>query len=77
LAHRLAADHWNRPLSKTMTAAAHASYPAYILHPPVLVALSAAIAALAWPPEIKFIVVAAFGVPACFGLGYLATPHGA
>ncbi|HET7278485.1 MAG TPA: acyltransferase family protein [Dermatophilaceae bacterium] len=65
--------HWNALPSPPLARAARGAYAAYLLHPPVLVALSAAARPLATVPEVKFLLVAALGVPACFAIGYLTT----
>ena len=65
--------HWNALPSPPIARAARGAYAAYLLHPPVLVALSAAARPLAVVPELKFLLVATVGVPACFGIGYLVT----
>jgi glucans biosynthesis protein C len=49
------------------------AYAAYVLHPLVLVALSAAARPLPWPPEGKFVLVAAAGVIGSFALGTTVT----
>lgn len=54
-------------------AAARGSYAAYVLHPPLLVAVSWALVAVPAPVELKFLIVAALGVPLCFAVGYAAT----
>jgi peptidoglycan/LPS O-acetylase OafA/YrhL len=64
---------WNAPLGPWLEPASRSSYAAYLLHPLVLVAISAAARPLPWPPEAKFVLVAAVGVPACFAIGYLFT----
>lgn len=64
---------WNAPLRPWLQLASRGSYAAYLLHPLVLVAISAAARPLPWPPEAKFVLVAAVGVPACFVVGYLFT----
>ncbi|GAA2094777.1 acyltransferase [Microlunatus panaciterrae] len=66
-------DRWAGPLGRTLNRAARGSYAAYLLHPPVLVALSILALGLAWPPELKFVLVAAAGIPACFAVGFLVT----
>jgi len=53
-----------------------ASYAAYILHPPVVVAGSLAVRSAPIPVEAKFLVVAAAGTFASFALGWLATRPG-
>ena len=61
---------WDRggALSAAM---ARASFAAYVIHPPVLVALSAVLIAVPVVVEVKFLVVWALGVAAAFGLGSL------
>ena len=66
-------NRWNGPPRRVTAAAGRASYAAYFLHPLVLVGLSIAIRGLPWPPEVKFLIVAAVGVPASFAVGHLAT----
>jgi glucan biosynthesis protein C len=51
-------------------AVAFLSYAAYVMHPLVLVALSQAARPLAVAPEVKFLFVAAVGIPAVFAVGY-------
>jgi glucan biosynthesis protein C len=53
--------------------AARASYATYVIHPLVLTAIMVAFASVALPPEIKFVLVAAAGVAACFTAGYALT----
>jgi peptidoglycan/LPS O-acetylase OafA/YrhL len=53
--------------------AGRASYATYVLHPLVLIGLSVAMRDAPWAPEVKFIVVAAAGIPASFAIGYLLT----
>ena len=53
--------------------AARASYATYVIHPLVLTAVMVAFAWLALAPEIKFALVAAAGVAACFTAGYALT----
>jgi fucose 4-O-acetylase-like acetyltransferase len=50
--------------------ASRGCYAAYLLHPPVLVLLSLAALSLPVSPEVKFVLVAALGVPAAFLVGY-------
>ena len=65
---------WNAPAGPVTGTAVRASYPAYILHPSVLVGLSAsARTTLPWPPEATFVIVAALGIPASFAVGHLLT----
>jgi peptidoglycan/LPS O-acetylase OafA/YrhL len=66
-------NRWNGPPRRVTAAAGRASYAAYFLHPLVLVGLSIAVHGLPWPPEVKFLIVAAVGVPASFAVGHLAT----
>jgi peptidoglycan/LPS O-acetylase OafA/YrhL len=49
--------------------AGRGSYGAYVLHPPVLVALSLLARPLAVAPEAKFLLVATTGVVAAFAVG--------
>jgi Acyltransferase family len=53
--------------------AARASYATYFIHPLVLTAVMVALASVALAPEIKFVLVAAAGVAACFTAGYALT----
>jgi glucans biosynthesis protein C len=64
---------WNALPGQAIAAAGRASYPAYVLHPLVLVGLSIAARGLPWPPEVKFLIVAAVGIPASFAVGDLMT----
>jgi peptidoglycan/LPS O-acetylase OafA/YrhL len=50
-----------------------ASYAAYLIHPPVVVACSLALRDLPIPAELKFVIVVVVAVPAAFGLGHLLT----
>lgn len=50
-----------------------ASYATYIVHAPVIVALSAGLASLAVAVEAKFAIVAVVGVAASYTIGWLAT----
>jgi glucan biosynthesis protein C len=50
-----------------------ASYPTYVLHAPVVVALSVALSGVAVAAEVKFVVVASVGVVASYALGWLVT----
>jgi glucan biosynthesis protein C len=52
---------------------ARASYATYVIHPLVLTAVMVAFASVALAPEIKFVLVAAAGVAACFTAGYALT----
>ena len=58
-----------RPLARRM---APAAYAAFIVHPPVIVALALAIQSAPVPAELKFICVLAGGVAGSFGLAALA-----
>jgi len=53
--------------------AARASYATYFIHPLVLTAVMVAFASVALVPEIKFVLVAAAGVVACYTAGYALT----
>ena len=53
--------------------AARASYATYVIHPLVLTAVMVLFAWVALAPEIKFVLVAAAGVAACFTAGYALT----
>jgi glucan biosynthesis protein C len=53
--------------------AARASYATYIIHPLVLTAVMVLLASVTLAPEIKFVLVAAAGVAACFTAGYALT----
>jgi glucan biosynthesis protein C len=53
--------------------AARASYATYVIHPLVLTAIMVAFASAALPPEVKFVLVSAAGVAACFTVGYALT----
>jgi glucans biosynthesis protein C len=53
--------------------AGRGAYAAYVLHPLVLVTLSAAAHPWSWPPEAKFLLVAAAGVVGSFALGWAVT----
>jgi glucans biosynthesis protein C len=53
--------------------ASRGAYPAYVLHPLVLVALSWAARPLPWPPEGKFLLVGAAGVIVSFAVGWTVT----
>ena len=64
---------WNAPLRPWLRLASRGSYAAYLLHPLVLVVISLAMRPVPVPPEVKFVLVAVVGVPACFAVGYLAT----
>jgi glucans biosynthesis protein C len=53
--------------------AARASYATYVIHPLVLTVVMVAFASVALAPEIKFVLVAAAGVAACFTTGHALT----
>ena len=53
--------------------AARASYATYVIHPLVLTAIIVMFASVALAPEIKFVLVAAAAVAACFMAGYALT----
>jgi hypothetical protein len=53
--------------------AARASYATYVIHPLVLTTIMVLLAWVALAPEIKFVLVAAAGVAACFTAGYALT----
>ena len=63
------ARRWN-DAGPTARRAARGSYAAYVVHPTVLVTLSLAAMELPVEPEAKLVLVAAFGVPAVFTVGY-------
>lgn len=50
--------------------ASRASYATYFIHPLVLTTLMVPFATAPLPPELKFVVIAALGVPACFAISY-------
>ena len=50
-----------------------ASFAAYIIHPPVLVMLSAGLSSVAIAAEVKFVAVAVLGVASSFTLGWYMT----
>jgi surface polysaccharide O-acyltransferase-like enzyme len=60
----------NGPLAQSL---GRASFAAYILHPLVVVLLSAVLSSLAVVVEIKFLVVAVLGVATSFTVGWLMT----
>lgn len=64
---------WNGEPSAMTSAAARGSYAAYVLHPPLLVLLSWLLVAVPVPVEVKFVLVAAAGIPLCFAVGYGVT----
>jgi peptidoglycan/LPS O-acetylase OafA/YrhL len=64
---------WNGEPSAMTSAAARGSYAAYVLHPPLLVLLSWLLVAVPVPVEMKFVLVAAAGIPLCFAVGYGVT----
>jgi hypothetical protein len=51
-------------------ALSESSYTAYIIHPPVIVGMGLLAHGLATPPLLKFALVGAAGVAACFSLSY-------
>jgi hypothetical protein len=53
--------------------ASRASYATYVVHPLVLTTLMVAFGPVALLPELKFLVISAAGVPACFAAGYALT----
>lgn len=59
--------------SPLLRAVSDSSYTAYIIHPPVVVGLSLLATGIAAPFFLKFLVVGAAGVAACFGLGFMIT----
>lgn len=61
----------DRPVSPVGALAARASYAAYLVHPLVLVAISAAARPLPWSPAAKFVLVAVAGVPTVFAVGHV------
>lgn len=56
-----------------MTRAGRGSYATYVVHPVVLVAVMLAFRVVPLGPEVKFVLVAAVAVPACFTVGYALT----
>lgn len=64
---------WDAMPSPLMARVARGAYAAYLLHPPALVVLSAVARPLTVVPEVKFVLVAAAGVPACYAVGYLVS----
>jgi peptidoglycan/LPS O-acetylase OafA/YrhL len=52
---------------------ARASFAAYIVHPPVLVLLSAGLSSITVAAEVKLVVVAVLGVATSFTLGWYMT----
>jgi glucan biosynthesis protein C len=69
---------WDRP-GPLVRRAGRGSYAAYVLHPPVLVALSLLARPLPVVPEAKFVLVAVSGVTAAFtaGVGLIRLRAGA
>jgi glucans biosynthesis protein C len=53
--------------------AGRASYAAYFIHPLVLTSVMMLLAPVPLAPEIKFVLVAAAAIPACFAVGYALT----
>jgi glucan biosynthesis protein C len=62
---------WNgsSPLSRAL---GRSSYLAYLVHPPVVVALMVAVRSVTVPAEAKFLVVSVLGVVGSFGVAWLA-----
>jgi len=58
---------------ETLDRAGRASYATYVTHPLVLTAVMVGLGWLPAAAELKFVVVAAIGVPACFAFGYALT----
>lgn len=58
---------------KLRARAGQASYTTYFVHPLVLTAIMVSFASLALAPEMKFLIVAAVAVPACYVAGYALT----
>ncbi|HMN26868.1 MAG TPA: acyltransferase family protein [Caldilineaceae bacterium] len=56
-------------LSRTLSASA---YTVYLIHAPVIVALAYSLRMVAWPPLLKFAVLAGPAVAICFALAYLS-----
>ncbi len=56
-----------------MAKAGRGSYAAYLLHPVALVSVMLAFRAVPLGAELKFVVVSAVAVPACFAVGYAVT----
>lgn len=56
---------------RRVRAAARASFAAFVLQGPVLIALALALRPLPAPAEVKAPLVAAFGIAVCFALGHL------
>jgi hypothetical protein len=52
-------------------ACGRSSYAAFVLQVPVLLTLAIVARPLSWPAEAKAFLVAALGISACFGLGWL------
>jgi len=59
---------WDRP-GRLVQRAGRGSYGAYVLHPPVLVALSLLARPLTVAPEAKFVLVGSVGMVAAFAVG--------
>lgn len=53
--------------------AAQGSFATYVVHPLILTAIMVLLAPLPSVPELKFALVCAAGVPACFAAGYALT----
>jgi glucans biosynthesis protein C len=58
---------------RVVGAAARGSYATYVLHPLVVTLLMLAFAPLVLSVWLKFVLVAAVAVPACFAIGYAVT----
>jgi len=56
-----------------LSTASRASYATYVVHPLVLTTLMVAFGSVALLPELKFLVISAAGVPACFVVGHVLT----
>lgn len=63
--------HRDGPPGRVAAAAGRSSYATYLLHPLVLIGLSAALRPVPVAPELAFVLVAAAGVPLAFALGHL------
>jgi surface polysaccharide O-acyltransferase-like enzyme len=56
-----------------LTRAARGSYSTYVVHPLVLTCVMVLLAPAPLPPELKFLLVSASGLMACFATGYALT----
>jgi surface polysaccharide O-acyltransferase-like enzyme len=63
---------WRRH-GRLLSTASRASYATYVVHPLVLTTLMVAFGPVALLPELKFLVISAVGVPACFVVGHALT----